>query len=507
MAVATEFVNALARLEYQPLADGRHPVVVLLEEVRVHPDHADPKVGECAGCLERALHTAVSGRGGDSAATGPGRRDAAPCPWPGLLAYDWGRDPRLARLFFGREDETAALLDDLCRLRPGDLLIVSGASGSGKSSLVKAGLWRALHDPTPEQARLVPRGRDWAVSTMTPGLFDDPFEGLADSARAASAAGTEIRPAATARRLREDPDHVTALLTRVLAGRPAWLLILDQFEEVFAPQAAAHRDAFLAFLLRAVADPRLRLVATIRSDYLHRLNDRPDTCPLLNRQKPRFVAPPGPGDLARIIAEPAVAAGLRVEPPLVEHLVDEAYGRGGGLALLAAALEELHRTAPASGVLTLAHYREVVGGLPRILERRAARGFELLAGRLGTSTPADLLPRVFVHLVNVDERTGEPTRQRAPQDLGEWLGGAEDGPALRLWLARDGGAACTRWYPRRPGIGDLLAVLGERRRGLGRRRDGLPDLAWVTIPPGPSAGRRRASTGPSSAPTASPAIR
>ena len=312
------------------LIDGRHPAYALLAEVRYR--HGDNPALQ--PLVDRLIQTLAA----------PAPPPPAACPYPGLLAYDWGRDPERARLFFGREEETAALVERLAALAAGDLLVVSGASGSGKSSLVKAGLWRALHDPQPGQETGIDGSRDWVISAMTPRQFTDPFEGLIDGVRHCPRRSVLV-PSLEAARLRANPDRFGPvfgqLLGRVLEGRPAWLLILDQLEELFTLVPEPDRTLFIRFLLAAVADPRLRLVATIRSDYLRHLNDHLDLCPVLNRQPPYFVATPRPEALRAIIEGPARAVGLRLAPDLSARLQRDAQGESGGLALLGAVLQDL----------------------------------------------------------------------------------------------------------------------------------------------------------------------
>jgi len=197
-------------------------------------------------------------------------------------------------------------------------------------------------------------------------------------------------------------------------------------EELFSREADTYREDFIAFLLRAVQDPRLRLVATIRSDFLHYLNDHPELCDILNREPPYFVRPPAPHALVSLIAGPLRAVGLTCDPALTERLVRDADGQSGGLALLGAALEDLYAVGAATGGLTLAHYEERLGGLAGILEQRAERGFAVLDADFGLERPAtdDLMRRVFAELVAIDPHSGEATRRRTP--LRHWQ---EDGEA------------------------------------------------------------------------------
>jgi hypothetical protein len=333
------------------------------------------------------------------------------------MAYDWGQDAQLARLFFGREPETLELLELLRSEAAGRFVLVSGASGSGKSSLVKAGLWRALADPG-DEGEPIPGCRDWVIGAMTPTLDDDAFLTLVHSVRPCWRDG-RLRPAEEARRLRGDPGAFAGFLDRLLSGRPAWLLILDQMEEVFAPEAAAYRDAFVDLLRRALDDPRFRLIATLRADFQPQLVEHPVLRSLLKRGGTYPVGAPGPLALARMIAGPAEAAGLGVEPALTDQLVREADREAGGLALLAAALQDTWLASAGDTMLRESHYTEAVGGLKGVLSGRGERGLALL----GDDAEGALL-RVFGHLVRLDPETGAATRRRAP--LGLWpAAGAE----------------------------------------------------------------------------------
>jgi len=391
-------------------------------------------------------------------------------------------------------------------LAPGNLLVVSGASGSGKSSLVKAGLWRALHAPVPEQREQIDGSRDWAISAMTPNALGDPFLSLVQSAHGC-AAGLPA-PHKEAGRLRTDPaGHFPAFLERVLAGRPVWLLILDQLEELFATEAREYRDDFIALLLLAARDPRLRLVATIRSDFFH--------CEALTFIEVFARTSEDHEDNVRLLVCDARDGAETVE---VAHetllrewdlLADWIQGRSEALVRRAEVRRDARRWHQAGRPDELLPGR----GVRRDLRRRlAAAGLwetlfkdDQAAYFLAEDDPdelADLTRRAFAGRA-CDPIASRPVRRllsclTAPgrtwpttRALGEWI--AAQDPALAPWLKDGLGRLLSllgrdrarHWQRRRLAIGDLLAVLGDGRPGVGLGPDGLPAIDWIAIGPGP----------------------
>jgi hypothetical protein len=404
--VASELATRLHQEDYAPLADGADPVCALIREIRTRGEDGNRAVAERITVLSRFFGCEA-----------PARVELSGSPYPGLMAYDWGQDPALARLFFGREPETLELLELLRAEATGRFVLVSGASGSGKSSLVKAGLWRALAAPD-DGDEPIPGCRDWVVSAMTPGQDEDAFLSLVNSVRHCWREG-RLRPKDEAEQLRADPGAFPAFLERLLAGRSDWLLILDQMEELFAPEAVAYRDAFVALLRRGLDEPRLRVIATLRADFQPQVVAHPVLRSLLKRGRTYPVGAPGPLALARMIEGPAQAVGRAMESGLTARLVQEADREAGGLALLAAALQDTWLAAARDDTLRLSHYAEVVGGLKGVLSKRGERGLALL----GEEAEA-VLPRVFGHLVQLDPETGAATRRRAPLAL--WSAGSRE---------------------------------------------------------------------------------
>ncbi|QDV37453.1 nSTAND1 domain-containing NTPase [Tautonia plasticadhaerens] len=242
-------------------------------------------------------------------------------PYRGLRPYE----PEHRDLFCGREVATAELL---AQVLDWPLTAVVGASGTGKSSLVKAGLLPQLGDA----------GGWHILGPIRPGAA--PLKALA---AALAGAPAPIVAAVAESGGGDDP------LAEALAGDPftapgSILLCLDQCEELFAPQISEEvRERFLRRLARALErhPARLRVVLTILSDYERRLVDSE----VLGRYWPeaRFeVATPLPEELRRVIMAPAAERVVFVPEELVERLINEFYQSPGVLPLLSFTLDQLY---------------------------------------------------------------------------------------------------------------------------------------------------------------------
>jgi WD40 repeat protein/transcriptional regulator with XRE-family HTH domain len=317
-------VRDVARVANLPVAtaggyfSGRHlpPLASIDQFVRVlsHlglPEHEVPAWVGAVNRLRRA----------------PGRRPAtALAPYRGLAAYQ----PEDAALFFGRERLTLDLVA-LAAARPTTPLVVIGSSGSGKSSLLRAGL----------AATLLARGG--RVVITTPGA--DPRASLAHT----------IADEALAR---------------------ADVLVVDQFEEAFAAETTPDAAAGFFADLAALHDGGVVVVVGLRADFF----DRALEVDLLARwlaENQMLVGPLSTDALRRVVIQPARAAGIEVEDSLVEVLVSESTAGstpGGGLEAGALPLlsHALYVTwlAATGRRLTLAQYREV-GGLAGAIAQTA----------------------------------------------------------------------------------------------------------------------------------------
>jgi WD40 repeat protein len=325
-------------------------------------------------------------------------------PFPGLRAFT----PADAPIYFGRGYETGVLIQ---RLAASKFVAVVGASGSGKSSLVGAGLIPRL------KANTIPGSNDWVLPDwksevrqwvglrFTPGeVGDNPFMALALKL----APFTGDAPRDLAEKLSKNPGTLAENIVQLLLNQPDWaevLIFIDQFEELFTLVHPQYRIAFVELLEKAIMGERIRIVVTLRADFYDRCVEIPKLADIL--ESTTFpLAAPTPFELDEMIVRPAEQAGLEFENGLSERILQDTGTEPGALALMAYALDELYHTGAEDKRLTQVEY-EALGGVQGAIGERA----ETVFMTLDTEAQA-ALPTVFSEIVEVDER-GEPTRRRA----------------------------------------------------------------------------------------------
>jgi|GEM_PF-3406419 tetratricopeptide (TPR) repeat protein len=361
-------------------------------------------------------------------------------PFLGLKAFD----EKHASVFFGRRRATERLRATLMATAQHGFpcVFVLGASGAGKSSLVRAGLIPRLmvHGATD------PLMAHWRRIAVTPTeLGDDLIAGLArlltaDDVLPEMLTGDFKSIEAVASLMSAGPPQgvipIAAALDRVAASlrhgsggdeNPATglLLVIDQFEELFATQSDEARHQFLALLAALAESGRVWLIVTMRTDFYDALQADPPSLALKNRGALFDVEPPDGGDIREMIEGPARAAGLTYETTegreLTELLEREA-AQPGALPMLQFALQALFE-ARSGETLTLAEY-DRLGGAAGALAHKAEEAF----GRLEPEVQAEL-PRVLGALATIDlsgERTAATAR---PAELSAFPPGT---PARRL---------------------------------------------------------------------------
>ena len=253
---------------------------------------------------------------------GPGRGAVEPeePPYKGLASFGEGD----AEWFYGRERLVAELI---ARLAGAPLLGVVGPSGSGKSSAVRAGLVPAL------KAGVLPNSDKWIVVQMRPGEHP-----LRELDRALWSTLPE-----RIRGLLEGEDRPLRAAREVLGPDERLVLVIDQFEEVFTLCTDEdERAAFVAAIVEAAVDPRAKeiVVLALRADFYGRCAASPSLAELLGANHV-LVGPMTAEEYRRAIEQPALHAGVRIEPALVDELVSEVLGEPGALPLLSTALLEL----------------------------------------------------------------------------------------------------------------------------------------------------------------------
>ena len=320
-------------------------------------------------------------------------------PYPGLSAF--GSEAR--RFYFGREALTGKLWARCQELlaTPGAprLLAVLGPSGSGKSSVARAGLLAEVERRPLSFSQLEPSSPPSRVAVFKPGA------------------------------------HPLSALAAALASLPTertdtpLLILVDQFEEVYTLCAdAQERDAFVELLLVGARTPDLPvlIVLTLRSDFI---GETQRQHPELNRlfdEQSRLVTAMSADELRRSIAEPAARVGRPIDDATIELLLNEAKGRDGALPLLEFALSQLWE-----GMLsgkTPAKTLHEIGGVGGALAGKAREIYEALSNAEKATAR-----RALVRLVQLGEGTRD-TRRRVP--IHELCGSGETEAAVLVVLRK-----------------------------------------------------------------------
>jgi WD40 repeat protein/DNA-binding SARP family transcriptional activator len=383
---ATEsLVAAEAALELDPYRESTYRTMMAAHALAGNPAEGTIVFERCRRLLAdelgvdpapatQALQLELLGRSDHHPSTRPRTLVARPAPsgarpepdtapYVGLRTFQEDDADR----FFGRDGDVARLLDRLDGVR---FLAVLGPSGSGKSSLVRAGLLPAL------RSGALPGSDTWQVRVLRPGH----------------------RPLAAL--------HAAA---DVAPGRGRRLLVVDQLEEVFVLASDEERIAFLEGItvLATSLTSDVTVVTTLRTDLYARLAEHPQLADLASAHQ-YLVTPLDEVGLAEAIEGPACAGGLELEPSLTQTIVRDVARRPGALPLLQQALLELWRRRR-DRTLTLSGYREA-GGVDASVARWAESAWDGLgADERGTAH------RILLRLTRPGEGT-EDSRLLVPVD-------------------------------------------------------------------------------------------
>jgi WD40 repeat protein len=336
--------------------------------------------------------TRVSGAGG-----------ATWAPYLGLASFQAADAER----FFGRERLVADLVN---RLEERRFLAVVGPSGSGKSSLLRAGLLPAV------RSGRLPDSQDWPTVLLTPG--EHPLEELAVHIGALQG----VAAGALRSDLGSRPADLDLAIRQALIGRPPsvqMLLVVDQFEEVFILCSdERERTAFINALLGAVNSPRSRakIVLGVRADFYAWCGERPALVAALQDAQ-LLISPMTEGELRAAITEPAARAGVTVEAALVETALGDARSEPGALPLLSHALLTTWQRRKGRR-LTLADYL-AAGGVQAAVSQTAEEVYREL-----DPAQRQIAKGVFLRLTVIGEGMQDTKRRASLSELYAGTGGA-----------------------------------------------------------------------------------
>ncbi len=352
---------------------------------------------------------------------------AGKSPYPGLLSF--GQE--YAELFFGRDGEVVKVIEKMSE-PDGRFLVISGASGSGKSSLVAAGVWRALM----KEGR-ISGNTNWTWVRIQPSDGDTPLDALSSGLKHAFHS-ISTRRKDLAHALAAGSMTIRSLFKNHLAPDQELVLFIDQLEELYTQTFdEKHVENFLDLLIRTAQDPdnQLRVISTVRSEFIARLEESESVLRVLNAGYNYHLGPVSLRTLQEMIEYPAHATGYAFDVGLVDAIMGDAAQEPGALPLVAYALHQL--------------FTQRNG---QTFSFEAYRSFGGVAGAIGTQADhilahvhesvQEVFDVVFAELVHLD-RDRPPTRRRVALGVFEGNDSANElirvlsGPDCRILVKSD----------------------------------------------------------------------
>ncbi len=305
-------------------------------------------------------------------------------------------------LFFGRDQLLTGLVNELEQT---NLLLLLGASGSGKSSVVRAGVIPWLVGKW---------GAQFVNLTFTPD--QDPFESL----YAGLLSKYKQSEAQIARE--NKADTLTQVFNTLKQPDTQWLIFIDQFEELFTTTPSEKCKKFidgltqLARELDKANDSSVKIIGTMRADFLDRLSPYPALVKATDKHRP-MISEMQPDELRLAIEQPAAHHGVVFETGLVEEITRDVQGQPGYLPLLQYTLNLLWQTELQSNsfhnrTLSISTYRNL-GGVRGTLQKHVEQVYQAL------SKPEQLATQqIFLKLIGIggdaeSETEWKPVRRRA----------------------------------------------------------------------------------------------
>ncbi|MCC5665063.1 ATP-binding protein [Nostoc sp. CHAB 5784] len=315
-------------------------------------------------------------------------------PYKGLKKFE----PEDKDIFFGRDQFLTGLVNELEQT---NLILLLGASGSGKSSVVRAGLIPWL---------VQKKGSQLVHFMFTPDA--DPFESFYASLL------SKYRQSEAQIAREAKVDTLTQVVTRLKQSESYWFILIDQFEELFTTTQPQKCAQFIASLVNwsKTKQPNVKIIATMRADFLDRLSPYPQLVKATQKHRP-LIAEMQADELRLAIEQPAAHHGVVFETGLVGEIIKDIQGQAGYLPLLQYTLNllwetEINSSSIQDRTLNTSTYRQL-GGVRGALQQRV----DSIYGAL-TKQEKLAAQSIFLKLVDIgkDSESGtewRPVRRRA----------------------------------------------------------------------------------------------
>ncbi|MDF5717397.1 MAG: WD40 repeat domain-containing protein [Rhizonema sp. NSF051] len=316
-------------------------------------------------------------------------------PYQGLKQFE-SRDKEL---FFGRDNFITTLVDELEHT---NLVLLLGASGSGKSSVVRAGLIPWLERKY---------GTEFVNLTFTPDA--DPFDSLYASLLGNKYSQKEAKMARDVR-----AETLIQVAANIKQPDKFWLIFIDQFEELFTFSDENKRSEFVNGLIKLSQAklPKLKIIATMRADFFERLREFPQLVGITQKHRPMIIEMQ-PGELRLAIEQPAAHHGVVFEAGLIDTIIASIQGQAGCLPLLQYTLnllwlEEVKTCSINDQTLNISTY-DAIGGVRGALQKHVDSIYKELS-----ESEKQAVQRIFLKLVSIGENAEsgiewKPVRRRA----------------------------------------------------------------------------------------------
>lgn len=327
-------------------------------------------------------------------------------PYRGLDSYNESDKD----LFFGRDQLVQRMI---AHLTVNNILVIVGASGSGKSSVACAGLIPSLREQM---------GHRFRSLTLVPDV--DPYESLRSSLHHAGFSQAQTRD------LHDATVNVAQFLLKLNHERNPWLVFVDQFEEIFTISDESRRSRFISLLEEVASDSGspIKLVIAMRADFLDRISPFAAFARLIETHI-QFVPDLQMDELRLAIEQPAAKHGVVFEAGLVEEIIRDVQGQAGSLPLLQYTLASLwenerQRDGLADRHLNSRAYHDL-GGVRGALQKRADAVYGEFGDKMHQKAATEMqevMRHIFLRLVDIagvsaDDAVWRPVRRRVPATL------------------------------------------------------------------------------------------